>query len=271
MRKYRKKVFFVVLLILMQMWNAVPAQAELVSAGQEIRVGLTSMYSNKETLTIYNTKLGYGYCVNNMYLQELVLESSSGFVFVPVNGYFVAEKEAYGSYQAALRAAEQYHDYGFEAYPGSTYQCSWRVYFGNTTKYSEAENIIESLEDSTGKDSFEILSGSNYRMQLSGSFGRLLIDVDNHYAYPQMRPLTVYENGVRCVDMGSRAYRGRIEIGRYNKATLTAVNIVSLEEYLYGVVPAEMPSTWHMEALKAQKLCTAESGLWWRVQCKKRI
>lgn len=261
MRKYRKKVFFVVLLILMQMWNAVPAQAELVSAGQEIRVGLTSMYSNKETLTIKNTKLGYGYCVNNMYLQELVLESSSGFVFVPVNGYFVAEKEAYGSYQAALRAAEQYHDYGFEAYPGSTYQCSWRVYFGNTTKYSEAENIIESLENSTGKDNFEVLSGSNYRIQLSGSFGRLLIDVDNHYAYPQMRPLTVYENGVRCVDMGSRAYRGRIEIGRYNKATLTAVNIVPLEEYLYGVVPAEMPSTWHMEALKAQAVCARSYAL----------
>lgn len=261
MKKNRKKVFFAVLLIFMQLWSAVPVQAELVPAQQEIRVGLTSLYSGKETLTIYNTKIGYGYCVNNMYLQEAVLESSSGFVFVPVNGYFVAEEAAYGSYQAALQASEDYRALGVEAYPGSTYQCSWRVYFGNASKYTEAEKLAEMLQDVTGKDSFEVLSGSNYRVKITGSFGTLLIDVDEHYAYPQLRPLTVYENGVRCVDMGSRAYRGRMEIGRYNKTTLTAVNILPLEEYLYGVVPSEMPSTWHEEALKAQAVCARSYAL----------
>jgi stage II sporulation protein D len=33
---------------------------------------------------------------------------------------------------------------------------------------------------------------------------------------------------------------------------LTAVNCLTIEEYLYSVVPSEMPSTWHIEALKAQ-------------------
>ena len=261
MKKSRRKVFLALVLIALQVWCTVPVQAELLSTGNEIRVGLTSLYSGKEKLTIYNTKLGYGYCVKNMYLQETVLESSSGFTFTSLNGYFLAEKETYGSYEAVSRAVKNYQMQGLQAYPGSSYQCSWRVYFGNSVKYSEAESMLAMLKDVTGKNNFEILPGNNYRIQVAGSFGTLLIDMDEHYAYPQFRPVTVYENDVYCVNMGSRLYRGRMEIGRYNPSGLTAVNVIGLEEYLYGVVPAEMPSTWHMEALKAQAVCARSYAL----------
>lgn len=261
MKKKRTLVFLVVVLIVSQIWSTAPVKAELIPAQSEIRVGLTSLYSGKEAITIYNTQLGYGYCVDNMYLQEAVLESTTGFTFAPVNGYFVAETTSYGSYQAAKQAAEAYRALGVEAFPGSTYQCSWRVYFGNTLKYADAETQLEMLKQITGSSRFEILPGNNYRIQMSGSFGKLLLDVDAHNAYPQFRPVTVYENGVYCVDMGKRVYRGRIEIGRYNKSGLTAVNIVGLEEYLYGVVPAEVSSTWHEEALKAQAVCARSYAL----------
>ena len=261
MKRYKSKVFLAVLLVALQIFGAVPVQAELFPAMQEIRVGLTSLYSDKETLTIYNSKLGYGYCVNNMYLQEAVLTSSTGFTFVPVNGYFVAESAIYGSYQAACRAVENYRQMGIEAYPGSSYQCIWRVYFGNKAKYAEAETFRNNLVALTGKSAFEVLSGSNYRVKVSGSFGTLLMDVDEHYAYPQFRPLLTSESGIACVDMGKRVYRGRVEIGRYNKSTLTAVNILPLEEYLYGVVASEMPTSWHEEALKAQAVCARSYAL----------
>ncbi len=257
----KRKLFVAVLLVLLQVMCAVTVQAELIPAVQEIRVGLTSLYSGKKTLTIHNTELGYGYCVGNTYLQETVLESAEGFTFTPVNGYFVAETASYASYQAAALAAEAYRELGIEAYPGSVYQCSWRVYFGSSGKYAEAEQKVQALENLMGTTVFEILPGSNYRIQMTGGFGTLLIDVDGHLAYPQLRPVTSYEKNVRCVDMGNRVYRGRIEIGRYNKSTLTAVNIVSLEEYLYGVVPSEMPSTWHTEALKAQAVCARSYAL----------
>lgn len=261
MKKHKKKVFLAVLLIFLSVVSSVPVQAELIQARQEIRVGLTSMYSGKETLTLYNTELGYGYCVNNAYLQEAELESVSGFTFTPVNGYFIAETNSYAGYQAAKQAADAYAALGVEAYPGSCYQCNWRVYFGHVMKYSEAEQKVKQLREATGKNSFEILSGSNYRIKLTGSFGTLLIDVDEHYAYPQFRPIKERGKTVPVVNMGSRSYRGRIEIGRYGKNTLTAVNIVPLEEYLYGVVPSEMPSTWHIEALKAQAVCSRSYAL----------
>ena len=261
MKYYKGKVFLVLLLVILQLFETVQVLAEPIPARQEIRVGLTSLYSGKETLTVYNKKIGYGYCVDNVYLQEAVLESSYGFVFVPVNGYFIAETKTYGNYEAALQAAQKYGKLGVEAYPGSTYQCCWQVYFGNEEKKADAERTIKMLKELTETSEFEILTGNNYRVRVSGSFGTMLIDVDEHYAYPQLRPLTAYENGVFCIDMGTGVYRGRMEIGRYNSSTLTAVNILPLEEYLYGVVPSEMSAQWHEEALKAQAVCARSYAL----------
>ena len=66
-------------------------------------------------------------------------------------------------------------------------------------------------------------------------------------------------------------YRGRMVLTREGGRVL-AVNHVSLEHYLYGVVPAEMPADWAAEALKAQAivarsyaLTSRASGLPWDV------
>jgi stage II sporulation protein D len=47
-------------------------------------------------------------------------------------------------------------------------------------------------------------------------------------------------------------YRGLVRI--YLGTTVRAVNEVGLDAYLRGVVPAEMPATWPVEALKAQAI-----------------
>jgi len=60
-----------------------------------------------------------------------------------------------------------------------------------------------------------------------------------------------FERGGRPLELAGKPYRGQLVV-RSDGRTLSAVNHVGLEEYLYGVVPDEMPPTWHMEALKAQ-------------------
>jgi SpoIID/LytB domain protein len=50
-----------------------------------------------------------------------------------------------------------------------------------------------------------------------------------------------------------RAYRGSIEF-RLDSGGITLINILNIEEYLYGVIPAEMPASWPSEALKAQAI-----------------
>ena len=52
----------------------------------------------------------------------------------------------------------------------------------------------------------------------------------------------------------SLGYRGSIEVRRYSEG-FGVVNEVSLEQYLYGVVPSEMPATYEIEALRAQAVC----------------
>jgi stage II sporulation protein D len=58
------------------------------------------------------------------------------------------------------------------------------------------------------------------------------------------------------ISLNGRRYRGIIEFLPSDKGKITAVNELGLEEYLYGVVPTEMPPNWPMEALKAQAVAS---------------
>lgn len=53
---------------------------------------------------------------------------------------------------------------------------------------------------------------------------------------------------------GSPSYYGNLEI-RKEAEGLILINDVSLEKYLYSVVPSEMPASYGVEALKAQAVC----------------
>jgi stage II sporulation protein D len=55
-------------------------------------------------------------------------------------------------------------------------------------------------------------------------------------------------------------YRGSLQVDVAN-GKLRAINTVALEQYLYGVVPAEMPYTWSPEALKAQAVVARSYAL----------
>ncbi|MBI6546081.1 MAG: SpoIID/LytB domain-containing protein [Cyanobacteria bacterium NC_groundwater_1444_Ag_S-0.65um_54_12] len=64
-----------------------------------------------------------------------------------------------------------------------------------------------------------------------------------------VRILPAYQSGSPpMVYVGKRWYRGILEI----RDGLIAINELPMEDYLYGVVPCEMPHTWPLEALKAQ-------------------
>ncbi|MGN0376566.1 MAG: SpoIID/LytB domain-containing protein [Suilimivivens sp.] len=53
---------------------------------------------------------------------------------------------------------------------------------------------------------------------------------------------------------GAPQYRGKMEVVKTNQG-LVLINEVLLEEYLYSVVPSEMPASYPSEALKAQAVC----------------
>ena len=60
---------------------------------------------------------------------------------------------------------------------------------------------------------------------------------------------------VRSMSSSYNQYRGAITALLYSsKARL--INVVSMEDYLRGVVPSEMPSTWPLQALEAQAIAS---------------
>lgn len=63
-----------------------------------------------------------------------------------------------------------------------------------------------------------------------------------------VKPLTA--DGAIAVN--NKFYRGWLLIKWNTAEGLQVVNLLNLEQYLYSIVPSEMPSAWHMEALKAQ-------------------
>ena len=76
------------------------------------------------------------------------------------------------------------------------------------------------------------------------------------------------ENRIRVLSLergqGRPSYGGTLIIGK-EKDGWYVVNRLPLEEYLYGVVPSEMPSDYEKEALKAQAVC-ARTYAWMQMQ-----
>ena len=64
-----------------------------------------------------------------------------------------------------------------------------------------------------------------------------------------------------AIEVNRKSYRGTIDINVLTSG-LTAVNKISLEQYLYGVMPKEMPDTWPAEALKAQAVAARTFALY---------
>lgn len=65
----------------------------------------------------------------------------------------------------------------------------------------------------------------------------------------KLQVLTINRNGA------APSYRGTLEVAPYEDSGLTIVNELSLEEYLYTVVPSEMPTSYGAEALRVQAIC----------------
>ena len=63
-----------------------------------------------------------------------------------------------------------------------------------------------------------------------------------------------YGKGYFWAGSEDRQYRGNIELLPRPNGQLNLINIVNITEYLFSVVPSEMPASWPKEALKAQTI-----------------
>ncbi|HEY3544375.1 MAG TPA: SpoIID/LytB domain-containing protein [Gaiellaceae bacterium] len=153
----------------------------------------------------------------------------------------------------------QYGAYGY-AQHGATYdQILAHYYPGTTLGPAPARTIRVLLADRKKKLTigatapFTVVDGNRRKHTLAAGTSTYT---------PKLKwpaPLTFTPGRGSSLTLG-KTYRGRILVDVVD-GKLRAIDIVGLEQYLWGVVPSEMPASWAPEALKAQAVAARSYAL----------
>ncbi len=146
----------------------------------------------------------------------------------------------------ALYSSLTIHDNAFLAYIDGEY----KVRVGTYTSQSEAENALANIRDQTGDANAYVVSPRSdlYTVTNTKTVKILFQFADNG------RNFGIVPKGDITWTKGYRYY-GAFEYSRQEGPDITVVNVVSMQDYIKGVVPYEMSASWAIEALKAQALC----------------
>lgn len=173
------------------------------------------------------------------------------------------EIEDYGTYPLS----EQMEVYKLYGSLETLERADLRVGCADTDFVVEKGKVVACLvSEAAGADQIRILlkntaSGSNFHEKVS-------LQVDGQESKLRMEQMAVGERRIyRSANLTDKVsvemegstrenhfYRGTIECLRMEQG-IVVVNELPLEEYLYAVVPSEMPASYPEEALKAQAVC----------------
>jgi len=164
----------------------------------------------------------------------------------------------------------QYGAYGYALHGWTFQQILAHYYPGTALSTAPAVNIRVLLADRkktltiSSTVPFTVKDGAGQTHALAA--GAVTLDtglallVDGQATPQPLTPPLTFAPGPGGPLTLTRAYRGLIQVDLVD-GKLRAVNVVGLEQYLDGVVPAEMPSTWVPEALKAQAVAARSYAL----------
>lgn len=174
----------------------------------------------------------------------------------------------YGAYGYALREGRSFDWILGHYYPGTELQ---------RTRGRDVRVLLRRASSQTVCGASRALAADGRRVRLierrsyrlsRSSGGRLrLYDASRRRTLARLRA-PVWISGGRDVCLRGRAdngerdgrYRGTLSIDR-DGARAIAVNQLRVEHYLYGVVPREMPTSWAIEAVKAQAVAARTYAL----------
>ncbi len=204
-------------------------------ATSNIKVGLQTKFKDVTSIKIGNSSILIGYESNGNFHGEVTIKATSSFSVATDNYYYAKENEGLTSYEQAKHIADNLVNSGHKAVVAYTDTGKWAVYLGGYTNKGDAEH--------TGKT---VVTPNNKRTILKdGDTGIILFDNQSHF--PQ-----IADSSGGFLKLSDRSYRGTIEFSRFTGGNITAVNVLKIDDYLCSVVASEMPSSWAIEALKAQ-------------------
>lgn len=151
-------------------------------------------------------------------------------------------------YGTAMSIVELLESTGVNAYVA--YENGWQVWMGFYSDRRAAENDISNVKKTTGYEDIAVVEESNKRVVIYDDNFNVCLVYGGVDGYLQVRPKK--ENDPYLLSVNGKRYRNYIEIRRYTDSDMTLINIINIEQYLYGVVPAEIEADAPLEAVKAQ-------------------
>ena len=166
---------------------------------------------------------------------------------IVVGCYHLALPDIYSTYDQAAAAAAQWPG-GFVAWIDGSYQVRVGAYTDNASALTAQTMLGLTNATITGTSSAGVSvvkTGTNQILFQFDSTSGLCLGIK-----PGLDDSVKTETIFR-----GNTYYGGFQYQRVNGGNLTVSNVISLEDYVQGVIVEEMSSSWPLEALKAQAVC----------------
>lgn len=159
----------------------------------------------------------------------------------------------YDTAEGALKNIEKSAKNSFIAYENG-----WQIWNGLLLDEKECKEQIDIIQKKLPDIKLQIIEPDENRIQMIDNIGNpFLIYNCNEVLITNSKP----EENLSLLEFNGSKYRGGIIIKTLEDGSLGVINELSLEQYLYGVVPCEMEPSWHTEALKAQAVAARNYAL----------
>lgn len=255
--------------------SGIPSLAASVATPDKVRIGLYYEGTAAGLLNISSeTGLQLGYSVNNtlgilyehLTNEELVARKDSYFLnngktmteYNPavttgspgekIGPFHIRMGADYQDYTSAFQQAEIYKQSGIDAFP--VYKDTWQIWAGFYVDQAAAQGNLAAVEAIYGSGTCSIMQPDSAMVIVAAKSGKILLGCSTASSGLVLRPRQ--GTGTPVAKVNGDRYRGDLEVKRITGSDMTLVNILPFEEYIYGVVPNEIESYSHEEALKAQ-------------------
>lgn len=255
MRSAVIKILSFILSIIIIFSFTAPRVTYAVEIPQYVRIGLFFNYNYiKSAVDSFNISAekgieagwyGSGGTFNALYTSSdnsvIQVKKDSRYYFMFSNG--ITNSSGAQAKADEIRAA------GINAFPSLNSTNNWVVLIGGYPDKTSADadkttNLDKKL---TGLQLTQVAPSSRM-VTASNAAGQTVFGIYSDSVNLTLRPASA--NELKVVKLNSKAYRGELEVIRQQGSDMTVVNVVGLEQYLYGVVPSEIWGA--TEALKAQ-------------------
>ncbi len=139
---------------------------------------------------------------------------------------------------------------GIQAYP--VFADSWQVWSGFYLDENTAQQDLANVTAALGEGAYSVSQPASNRIAVFDSAGKPVCLFGSDTAL--FRVIPSQGNDPQILSINGKVYRGALEVRRLSGSDMTVINVVGIQEYLYGNVPPEIGGNSHPEALKAQAM-----------------